>query len=905
MSEELENSVREMLKEETWTRAGISNFTKNNMVELAAVLEQARNENCEDKIKEICDEQLTHSKDSSIVALYFSGMIALRQRQLDTSNLNTLVDIFEKNHKEQLIEYLCDCILAEDENNRFALRKLAEYYKASNNEKYWELYETIVKIDFEEADLAKILAERYESQGNKEVALNYYKKALLRYVSLKNVNSTKEIWTKLVNLIPEEIDFFLLVQRKIAKSISEDKSATLMQEPYKYYKETANWDIAIDILKLILSIDKKDSWARKEIISCFREKYAANSHLDDYITRAFTSSRDVFEAITDFEKHIAFDTGCYVFHRTWGVGLIRKVQGQMLTINFGKKNGIRTMALEMAVTALQPLDKDHIWVRKATKKKEELVKEVKTDVAGTLKRIIRSFENTCDDKRIKAELVPSILTAGEWTSWHAKAQQILATDSTFGVNPNDINIYIVRDHEISNSERLNSEFKAEKDFFARADIIMRFATDEMTDKTDDAFGDMYSYFANFLKSINTVDEFIVASYLITRNIAKNFPRFGNPADFTFAQLYAEIENPRDMYDKLKDTKNTTLKRDFLDEVRQLSDWDAQYIRLFPTVLKQNIITALLAAGKTEKLQHLVQDSFNDYRNYRDAAVYFFKECRNEDWFKEAGISYEKQLVTLVNVIFLCYREIASHVNTTDNKKTIKNARTLLFEEKAENGNVTNNMLNYMLANDTETISRLFTMVSDVKDLEPQYKMALRKGIINKYPDFKFSETEIRQEAPKGILVTAKKLDEARNEAEKLEKVVLPEIAEEVAAARALGDLKENAEYQAAKERQSRESQKLKELKSQLSRAVIFDPDTITTSVVSFGTMVTVHNNVKDEDETYTILGPLETDTANHVLSYLTPFASHLYNAKVGDRKEFEINGNKNDVTIKAIVAARI
>lgn len=904
MSEELENSVREMLKEETWTRAGISNFTKNNLMELAELLEKAHNQNCEYEIKDICDQQLAHTKDS-IVALYISGMVSLHSGSIDTSALVTLTEIFEKNHKEALVEYLCQTILDEDSQNKFALRKLAEYYKETNDDKVWELYEKIVKLDFEEADIAKILAERYESQGNMEAAVSYYKKALLRYVAAKNLGAMKEMWSKLVNLIPEEIDFFMLVQRKIAKTISEDKSALLMQELYSYYKNTAKWDTAIGILKLILEIDNKDAWARKEIIECFRGKYSDRVHLDEYIVSSNLnqSYRNVFEAISDFEKHIAFDAKNYVFHRTWGVGIITKVEGDMLTINFGKKNGVHPMSLKMAVNALKPLSRDHIWVLKATKKREDLAKKVKQEIAWTLKTIIKSFDNNCDEKRIKAELVPAILTPGEWTSWHSKAQKILSSDPLFGVNPNDINLYTVRDHEISREERLANEFKAEKQFFSRIDIMMRYLN-EIEDPSDEQFTDMFSYFTGYLKAFSNVNEQIVASFLVVQEIIKRIPSLESPAKFTFAELYSDIDNPREMYTLLKDSKNTSLKAAFIANVRLLSDWDDQYINLFPTVLDKKLLSELIAAGKNEKVIRLVQTSFADYRNYRNAAVYFFAECRNEPWFKEAEIADDKQLVTLVNIISLCFREVNNHVNTVENKKTIKAAVSLLFANKTENG-VKNTMLDFMLSSDKTTITHMYTMVNDVRELDSVYKAQLRNGILGQYPDFKFQEAEIKQDAPKGLLVTAKMLEIKRALAEDLEKVQLPKVAEEVSDARAKGDLKENAEYTSAKEAQHRLTVQLTKLKEELSRAVVFDPTTVTTSTVSFGTAVTLDNHISGKEEILTILGPWESNADQGIISYLSPLGNNLLNLKAGEHAEFTINDHKYDYTVKAITAARM
>lgn len=891
MSKELESKVQEMLKEETWTRATISNYTKNNLAELTTLIEKAREENCVTEIKAICDEHLTHSKDS-IIALYISGILSVRDGALDNSSLITLVDIFQKAHKEPIVVYLCETVLEEDENNKFALRTLAKAYREENNEKVWELYEKIVKLDFEEAELAKALAEHYEQIGS-DNATDYYKKALLRYIGTKNIGPVKELWTKLVATIPEEIDFFLLVQRKVAKSISEDKSALLMQELYNWYKDNARWDTAIDILKLILSIDPKDPWARREIVECYRGKYNGHSHLEDYIRSSDLTQnfRNIFEAINDFEKHIAFDAKNFVFHRSWGVGIIRKVENDNLTINFGKKNGVHEMSLKMAISALTPLAKDHIWVLKATKSKEELSSYVKENIVDTLKTIIKSFGNKCNFKRIKAELVPAILSTGEWTSWNSKAKKILESDATFGVNPNDINEYMVRDCEISKEEKFANEFKAQKQFFNRIDIIMKFVNNDETDKESELFADMYNYFIGFIKTITKVTDQVLASYLVVQYIGKVLPQHAYTCKYSFAQIYDDIDDPREMYEQLKDTKNTSLKEDFLTNIKLLPNWADEYIRLFPTVLQEKMLTTLLEKGHEDKLKALAKTAFDDVKDFREAILYFFEKCQDKDWFKNCGVTYEKQLIALLQVIELTFREINNHVNSTENKKINKTATQLLFKTDA--------LATYMFANGEDTVTKMYTLVDDIPDLEANLKAGLRSKILDKYPDFKFHTTEeSKAAAPKGMLVTSAKLEEKKALAEDIQKVQLPAVAIEVQEAREKGDLKENAEYHAAREKQAFLNKKLQKLQEELNRAVIFDPTTATSSVISFSTTVTLFNKKTEKEEVYTIFGPWESDSDNNVISYLSPFGNALLDHKVGE--EFDCTVNDSEYSFKVV-----
>lgn len=897
MSEELVKKVQERLKEESWTRAAISNVTQNNIEELEKIVSQAVQENAVSEIRDVCDEHLSHSKDS-ISALYISGMLALRQGALDNSALVSLVDIFNKNKKEPIVVYICKSVLASDENNKFALRALAERYREEKNDEMWTLYEKIVKIDFEEADMAKALAERCEEKGDADNAVNFYKKALHRYVSQKNVASVKEVWAKLVGLIPQEIDFFLSVQRKVAKSISEDTSALLMHELYNWYKDNKKWETAIYILKLILQIDPKDSWARKGIVECYRGLYAGRANLDEYLVSSSltTETRSVMEAINDFEKHIAFDVKSFVFHRAWGVGKIVKTKDDNLTINFGKKNGVHEMSLKMAVSALLPLKKDHIWVLKATKKREELVKMVKEDKAGTLKTIIRSFDNSCDLKRVKAELVPSILEAKEWTSWNNAAKKILENDKTFGVNPNDISQYIVRDHEITSEEKYSNEFKAQKNFFARIDIIMKFAEDDATEKDSDLFSDMYQYFTNYIKTITSATTEIVAAWLTVQKIGRLIPARAFQCKYSFAQIYDDLDDPRKTYDELKDTKNTSLKADFLAAIKLLPEWQDEYLKLFPTVLKKEMLAEVAANGGADKLKKFTAFCFEDYKDFRAALLFLFENCQDDAWYKESGVTYEKQLIALLNIIELCFREINSHVNTTENKKIQKQAETLLFKGDA--------LANFMFSRDEETVTKMYTLVDDIADLPPQIKTTLRNKILEKYPDYKFRATEEKSSTPKGMLVTAAKLEEKQALAEKIQKEEIPANAKEISEARAQGDLKENAEYKAAKEHQHYLNVTLAKLQEELNRAVVFDPTTASTAVVSFGTKVTLLNKDTNQNETYTIMGPWESDPDKGIISYMSPRGNALLDKKPEEEFSFKINETQYNYKVVKIEIAK-
>ena len=110
----------------------------------------------------------------------------------------------------------------------------------------------------------------------------------------------------------------------------------------------------------------------------------------------------------------------------------------------------------------------------------------------------------------------------------------------------------------------------------------------------------------------------------------------------------------------------------------------------------------------------------------------------------------------------------------------------------------------------------------------------------------------------------------------------PKIIQEIAEARAHGDLSENAEYEAAKDKQGLLEAKIKDLEHRLSLADIIDPATLPHDRVAFGAQVRLLNLETDEEETYRLVGPDEADIAQKKISVYSPIGHALLGKKMED-----------------------
>jgi len=135
---------------------------------------------------------------------------------------------------------------------------------------------------------------------------------------------------------------------------------------------------------------------------------------------------------------------------------------------------------------------------------------------------------------------------------------------------------------------------------------------------------------------------------------------------------------------------------------------------------------------------------------------------------------------------------------------------------------------------------------------------------------------------KKVILTREGYEKLEKELDYYVSVRRNEISEQIAIARGFGDLSENAEYDEAKNEQSRIEAKIVEMENTLRNCIVVENDEVSTDSVGVGNSVKVFNETLKKEQVITIVGANETDPANLKISSESPIGAALLGAKVGD-----------------------
>jgi transcription elongation factor GreA len=154
-----------------------------------------------------------------------------------------------------------------------------------------------------------------------------------------------------------------------------------------------------------------------------------------------------------------------------------------------------------------------------------------------------------------------------------------------------------------------------------------------------------------------------------------------------------------------------------------------------------------------------------------------------------------------------------------------------------------------------------------------------------------------------IPITKEGYKSLKKEIEHLKTVERPSVIRSIEEARAHGDLSENAEYDAAKERQAFVEGRISELEHKIASADVIDPKTVSTECVVFGCTVVLENLDTEEEVRYQLVGADESDVAKGRISVVSPLGRAMIGKKVGDEIVVQAPGGKREFEVIDILIA--
>jgi transcription elongation factor GreA len=149
-------------------------------------------------------------------------------------------------------------------------------------------------------------------------------------------------------------------------------------------------------------------------------------------------------------------------------------------------------------------------------------------------------------------------------------------------------------------------------------------------------------------------------------------------------------------------------------------------------------------------------------------------------------------------------------------------------------------------------------------------------------------------------ITRNGYNQLHKELENLKKVVRPQVIKAIEEARAHGDISENAEFLAAKEKQSFVEGKIREIEHKLTNSEIIDNLNLSNDRVGFGSSVTLENHGSGDEVSYQIVGPDESDISSGKISITSPLGKALLGKEVDDEVKVQAPGGIKTYTLLKI-----
>lgn len=673
---------------------------------------------------------------------------------------------------------------------------------------------------------------------------------LLQKIKKKKTDDLESLWQAKAGAAPLDRDWFEGVAAEMRAAKLQGPMVDWILESAETVAADDRWEDAFSLIRVGIVQMPRLKEFRTKMLELVQQRYENRSDLADILAKFdLLESEEPLKAFDALRGWLRYDigSGFWLFGRGLGKVSEANLGLSKIQIRFEKAAPL-TMRTDEASKLLTWIPDSHFMMRRL-KEAEEVKAEAKADPGAFMRELLTTFGRSLTSAEIK-ECMGGVLEGSAWTSWWNKAKshpQVLP-------DKQKRNAYMWSDSAESVEDQLFEEF--ERGGIAdRVEFAKKYAKrgGSLVEKVTTGLVAELESVAS-LGGSEAVDLYCMLEDLggLPKPSPLNLEELLAGEDA--AEIVAEVSDRRwreRLWKQLRKAQPEQWAMSY--RVAFLSESDLRNM--------SHLYEAVTEDGPDDLSRKMVAESVTSLRKYPRAFVWVVK-----------NVLKREELATRANLSLL--QKVCDALESVE----FKELKAPLREQFEEGG------LSFAVFEgaDYDGADRLLNLVDSANALEDHRKTAIRRAIFRKYP-------KIRKRGDDDIIyVTAEATEEKRKEFEELVKVEIPQNAEAIRVAREYGDLRENFEYHAARQKHEVLNARAARLSEDLNKARLIDPNKVDGSRIAIGATFRLTPLAGGDPRNVTILGPWESDPDSGVYSYQSEFAKELVGS--GDGDEVSLDG---------------
>ncbi len=630
-------------------------------------------------------------------------------------------------------------------------------------------------------------------------------------------------------------------------------------------------------LKLIFDLETSQTEELAELaIFYLKNRYAEDPLLLERLRIVGLRNREKFQsAIRNFELLVHLKKGNFVVHTAgWGTGEVVDVSSvrEEASFEFEYVAGIQHLSFEKAFRTLQPIPKDHFYARRFGN--PDLLEQAAKDEPGEFIRSLLKDLGPRTASEMKDELYDLVIPAADWNRWWQAARARIKKDTKIESPKDPKQAFCLREKELPHEVAFHKSLENQPE--VSASILM-----------------IYAFLRDFPETLKNIEFKTSLETRIQEFLARDHLPEGEKLQLLFL---------------LEDLNHGKATKILTERVQQAGD-------LVPIIAKMQIIPfqkrtlQLLKKEKPNWAEMYLDLFFQVEQNLvRDFILSELDHPPTQELLRGKLTSLLLHALTYPEIFFWYFQKIIVPKATipfadAEGKKQFFEALLILLDsldKKPLQRDLAKKIIQLLEADRYKLVRELFTYTS-IAEIKEYLLLATKCGSLS---DHNIKIIHSLAEVAHPALVRGRKTKESSNEEDlvlwttregyqkiqqRMQEIVSIETvlnAREIEAARALGDLRENAEFKAALERRDRLQSEMKLLAEQMQRARILTTADISTEKVGVGSVVHCRDTTGAHLR-FILLGPWDADPEQRVLSIQSKLAQSMKDRYRGEKFEFQ------------------